>query len=548
VNISQYNDSVSSISPPIEETLLAALDRLKSGDNSGTMTSGRIPFAKGAPLFVVVEFLHFVGHCREDWERRDMRDTLRRRLIISHMLPVLVIIPMIGIVLIYVLEAQVAVPNLTREMVEQAALVAELTRDRPTVWTDATSAQDLVRRVSRHFDSRLMLLDQNGRLLASSDAADAGRIGQVLSTPELSRVLSGETVVRADYFSPSLKTEIADVWQPVSQANQSISGIVRLSFPLSRVFDRFLMLRYIVTGVLIGGIVAGAALGWVLALNLERPLRHIAEAIRLLAQGEPLAPLSEKGPEEITLLARALNVLVERLHDLEDARRHLLASLVHELGRPLGALRSATEALRTGADRDEQLRRELLSGIDEELRLLQRLLEDLAHLYDQVLGLLELNRQMINLSEWLPTVLTIRHEAALQKGLRWETHIPAELPVIYADPERLAQALGNLLNNALKYTPNGGTVSVSVGVEGDDIWFRVSDTGPGIAPQDQARIFEPFYRGKTLRRSPQGLGLGLTIAHDLVAAHGGRIDLDSAPGLGSRFTIHLPRTPGGSQR
>ncbi len=476
-----------------------------------------------------------------------MRDTLRRRLIISHMLPVLIIIPLMGIALLYVLETQVAVPNLTREMVEQAALVAEITQDTPTVWTDTTAAQDLVERVSRHFDLRLMLLDRDGRLLASSDAADADRIGQVISAPDLSKALSGETAVRPDYFSPSLATEIADVWQPVSQANQPVSGIVRLSFPLSRVFDRFLILRYIVAGVLTAGIVAGVALGWVLALNLARPLRQIAEAIHHLAQGEPLPPLSEKGPEEITLLARALNVLVERLRDLEDARNRLLASLVHELGRPLGALRSATDALRIGADRDEQLRRELLSGIDEELRLLQRLLEELAHLHNQMLGPLEINRQMIDLSEWLPTVLAIRHEAALQKGLRWETQIPPELPVIYADPERLAQALGNLLSNALKYTPTGGTISVSVGVDDDDIWICVGNTGPGIAPQDQARIFEPFYRGKTLRRSPQGLGLGLTIAHDLVTAHGGRIDLDSAPGRGTHFTIHLPRTTGDPQ-
>ncbi len=477
-----------------------------------------------------------------------MHNTLRWRLIISHMLPLLIVIPSMGIVLIYVLEMQVAVPNQTREMVEQAALVAEIVQDTPAVWTDAATAQDLVKRVSRHFDLRLMLLDQNGRLLASNDAADTGRIGQVLDVPNLSRVLSGETVVRADSFSPSLQTEIADVWQPVSQANQLVVGIVRLSSPLSRVFDRFLILRYIVAGVLITGIIGGVALGWVLALNLERPLRYIAEAIHRLAQGEQPALVPEKGPEEIVLLAHGLNTLAERLHNLEDARRHLLANLVHELGRPLGALRSAIDALRSGADQNEQLRRELLSGIDEELQVLRRLLEDLAHLHDQVLGALELNRQMMNLSEWLPAVLAIRREAALQKGLRWETHVPADLPVIYADPERLAQALGNLLNNAFKYTPNGGMVSVSAGAKDDEIWFRVSDTGPGIAPQDRAHIFEPFYRNKALRRFSRGLGLGLTIAHDFVTAHGGRIELDSTPGLGSHFTIYLPRTTDHSPR
>ncbi len=477
-----------------------------------------------------------------------MRNTLRQRLIISHILPLLIVIPLMGIALIYMLDVQVAIPNRTREMVGQAALVAEIAQDTPAVWTDVALAQDFVTRVGHRLDSRLMLLDRQGRLLASSDPADASQIGQTLADPNVSRALSGESIVQTGYFTPSLQTEIADVWQPVRQTNQSVAGIIRLSSPLSRVFDRFLIVRYVVAGVLLAGIVAGVALGWVLALNLARPLRNIAEAIHRLAQGEQPVPLPETGPEEIALLVRSFNALVERLSSLEEARHHLLANLVHELGRPLGALHSAIEALRTGADRDEQLRQELLSGINEELQLLRRLLEDLAHLHDQVLGTLELNRQTINLSEWLPAVLAIRREAALQKGLRWETHVPADLPVIYADPERLAQALGNLLNNAIKYTPYGGTVSVSAGVEGGDVWFRVSDTGPGIAPQDRARIFEPFYRGKTLRRFPQGLGLGLTIAHDLVTAHGGRIDLDSTPGLGSHFTIYLPRDAGGSPR
>jgi len=206
-------------------------------------------------------------------------------------------------------------------------------------------------------------------------------------------------------------------------------------------------------------------------------------------------------------------------------------------------MRSAIQALLGGADEEPTLRRELLAGIEGEVDRLQRLLDDLARLHDQVVGTLELAYQPLAVSEWLLHMLAPWRAAAQEKGLHWEVTVPADLPSLAADPDRLAQALGNLLSNAIKYTPPGGTVSVGAGIEGEEIWVRVSDTGPGIAPEEQARIFDPFYRGRSERRFPQGVGLGLTIARDLAIAHGGRLELESTLGLGSHFTLWLPLGP-----
>jgi signal transduction histidine kinase len=107
----------------------------------------------------------------------------------------------------------------------------------------------------------------------------------------------------------------------------------------------------------------------------------------------------------------------------------------------------------------------------------------------------------------------------------------------------LAQVIGNLLSNAVKYTPEGSRVSVTAGRQGDDVWIQVSDTGIGIAPEEQAHIFTPFYRGSANARFDDGMGLGLSIAQDLVAAHGGRLTVMSQPGAGSQFTIWLPVAP-----
>lgn len=473
-----------------------------------------------------------------------MLATLRRRLILSHALPLLVIIPLVGIALIYVLETKVMLPKLADELAGEAALVVRLTREQPDLWGDPAQAQAFVSDLSQDLMGRIMLLDSEGRLLASRDPADEERLGQRLDSPGLTTALAGETSTSTTY-SRNLHAEVADVWFPVLDPDQQVVGVIRLSHRLGTVHDQLMRLRYLITGVLVVALVLGMAIGSLLALNLERPVNRATRAIWNLASGQHLAPLVEEGPQEMRVLLRAVSSLVERLHNLESARRQLLANLVHELGRPLAAMQAGIRALRGGATADPKLSQELLEGMDEEVERLRHLLDDLAQLHDQVLGTLELDRESIPLAEWLPEVLVTWREAAQAEGLTWEANVPADLPTLEADPDRLARALGNLLSNAVKYTPPGGTVCVEADLGNGEVWIRVSDTGPGIEPEDQARIFTPFYRGVSVTRFPQGMGLGLTIANDLVVAHGGRLEVESTPGQGSRFTIRMPSMPHG---
>ncbi len=468
-----------------------------------------------------------------------MLKTLRGRLILSHILPLLVIVPLMGIALIYMLETQVLLPNLSNELVGQALLVAEITNDRADIWHNPAQAQTFVTLIDSYLKARVMLLDPDGYLLASSDPADAERLGQPLELAGLANIMAGKISVRTVY-GQRRHEEIVDVLVPVIGPDRGVVGVVRLSHQLFNVYERFLHLRYLIAGVLVGGLLLGAAVGWGLAVNLEHPLRQMTQAVGRLAEGKRLIPLPEQGPREIRQLLRSINTLVERLHALEQVRRQLLANLVHELGRPLGALHSAIQALLGGADRDAALRRELLVGMEGEVGRLHRLLDDLTGLHDQVSGTLDLDCQPTAMGEWLSHMLSPWREAAQAKGLHWQATIPAALPTLEVDPDRLGQALGNLLSNAIKYTPPGGTVSLGAGIEGEAVWIRVSDTGPGIAPAEQEHIFTPFYRSQADRRFPQGMGLGLSIARSLVVAHGGRLEVESALGLGSHFTLWLP--------
>ena len=468
-----------------------------------------------------------------------MLNSLRRRLIVSHLVPLLVIVPLMGIALVYVLETRVLLPNLSNELVGQAGLVTEIAADHTDLWHDAAVAQAFAERVSARLTARLELLDANGRLLASSEPVDAAQIEQSLNQLGLSQVLSGEPSVHVDYSS-RMHAEVADVLMPVTGPDGRVVGVIRLTHQLANVYELFMRLRYLIMGILFAGLLLGSAVGWVLALNLAQPLKRVTLAVHQLSTGESQEPLAEDGPDEVRILIHSFNSFVERLQTLEQNRRQLLANLVHELGRPLGALHSAIQALVGGADRDEALRRELLVGMDAEITRLRRLLDDLAHLREQLTGTLELARRPVAMSEWLTSLLATRREAARQKGLQWQETIPPDLPTLAIDPDRLAQAVGNLISNATQYTPSSGTVSVEAGAEAVQMFIRVADTGPGIPAEELEHIFAPFYRGRTGRRFPPGMGLGLTIARDLVIAHGGRLEVESPPGQGSRFTVWLP--------
>ena len=465
--------------------------------------------------------------------------SLRSRLVLSHALPLLVIIPIIGVALTNLIETRVLLPSLSRALMTNAVLLANVAGDEAELWANPAYAEYYLTHLRHDISARVEFISPAGQLLASSDPEEARLIGIVLDFAGVAQARAGQ-VASYTYYNISSPSEVIDVFVPVLNQSQQLIGILRMSYTYNTLYAEFTRSRYVIVGILAGGLLVGIILGWSLAVNLSKPIRQVTQAINELAHGNRQVQVEERGPEEIQLLAESFNFLNERLTSLEKARRQLLANLVHELGRPLGALRSAIQALAGGADRDPQLLADLTAGMDDQTARLQHLLDDLAHLHDQVLGTLELESQPMALSEWLPKVIRPWQEAAQDKHLAWQTDIPMDLPEISADPVRLASAVENLVSNAIKYTHAGGMVSISAGVEGEEILIRVKDNGSGIALEEQQKVFEPFYRGNQGRRFKQGMGLGLSIARDLVAAHGGRISLESEPGKGSQFIIHLP--------
>lgn len=469
--------------------------------------------------------------------------SLRQRLIWSQILPLLVVMPLMGVLLIYSLEGQVLIPQLAKNLVGNARLLGEISGAEFELWGDPILFESLISRVQLDPTIQVMFLDGRGTLLYASNPGDLAFINTMPVLPGVSQALSGKEIALTNYSILNLSNVTVDIYEPVINASHEVIGIVRLEYQLGSIYDIFGQLRWQILVALGVGLVISVMFGTWLAIGISRPVREVTEAINGLATGQRLEPIRENGPQELRLQAQAVNFLVDQLRSLETSRRQLLANIVHELGRPLGALRSAIHALGKGAADDPILLADLIRGMEDETLRLQFLLDELANLYDKVTGGLELDRQPVETDGWLRGVLLPWRAAADEKHLDWREEFPAELPSISIDARRMAQVIGNLLSNAIKYTSPGGTVRISAGMNQDNFWLKISDSGPGILDDEREKIFLPFYRGETGRRIKQGMGLGLTIARELVNAHGGQINVESIPGQGSEFTITLPMGP-----
>lgn len=280
---------------------------------------------------------------------------------------------------------------------------------------------------------------------------------------------------------------------------------------------------------LVGLFVVGRALR-----RLAVPIGDLMEAAGRVADGDYSARVGEHGPREVRALARAFNAMAARLQSNEATRRNLLADVTHELRTPLTVIQGNLEGLLDGVyPRDDAH----LAPILDEARVLSRLVDDLRMLALAESGALKLQKEPTDVAVWLSEVAASFRAQADAQNVALSVDVPPDLPLMDLDPERMRQVLSNLIANALRYTPSGGTIRVRAVAEDKSVSVSVSDTGAGIPPEDLPHIFDRFYKSGDSR----GMGLGLAIAKNLVAAHGGEISAQSTPGQGTMIQFTLPR-------
>ena len=379
--------------------------------------------------------------------------SLRSRYILSHIVPLLVTAPLVMVVLLYLLEAQVFLRDLSDDLAQQAQLIAQATADSAEIWENAAAAERYLTIVGSTITGEIAFLDADGNLLAATD----GFAGDTLDLTRFPELQAGEMSVSLRY---SLANQSAEILQPVYDIDQQLTGVIRVTDELQNASTAVVNLRRFVFGALLIELLVGALIGLYLATRMSNRIQTVTENVVGISRGEHVADISAEGATEIRVLYEAVNDLSHQLIESENTRRHLLANLIHELGRPLGAIRAAVDALRHGAADEPVLRDELLLGIEQHIVQMEPLLDDLSHLHGQILGTRALNRQPTDINEWLPPFLLPWRAAAIEKGLTWSAEIDPHLPIMTVDVERLGQAVGNLLATPSNTQPEGGNVAI----------------------------------------------------------------------------------------
>jgi len=323
---------------------------------------------------------------------------------------------------------------------------------------------------------------------------------------------------------------------PVEVEGEVVGALVPLRGDLGPLEESFLesVRNASLLGVAIG-LVAAGILGAVLAWQLASPLRRLIRATERIAAGDLAHRVVVRSRDELGRLAQAFNRMAEALQRSERARRNLIADIAHELRTPLTVIQGNLEAMLDGVF---PLTQESLAPVYEETLQLGKLVEDLRELTLAEAGTLPLERQKLELAELVERTCEAVRPMAQEEGIEIETELEHG-SVVEADPHRIRQVLGNILANAVRYSPPGGTVRVTLKREGDEAVISVRDQGPGIPPEDLPHIFERFYKVDR-SRNEEGSGLGLAIAKAIVEAHGGKIWAESVVGKGTTISFSLP--------
>jgi signal transduction histidine kinase len=291
-------------------------------------------------------------------------------------------------------------------------------------------------------------------------------------------------------------------------------------------------------GALIGAVIA-LLLGIFLSRSLTRPIRELTQATHAVSEGDLSQQVPVRSNDELGELAQAFNKMSAELSRSVNSRKQMTADIAHELRTPLSLILGHAEAVHDGVLPPSPENFEI---IREEATRLEQLVNDLRTLSLADAGELSIQLQTVEPQRLIHEVASLYQYQAQQKNVTLELDVAPDLPTIEVDPGRMTQVLTNILDNALRHTPDSGRIILTAHEINDMVELSVQDNGPGLNIDDVHRIFERLYRADAARQRDGGSGLGLAIAKSIVQAHGGQVSAESEPGSGLKIKLRLPKT------
>ena len=388
--------------------------------------------------------------------------------------------------------------------------------------------------------ARLMVLNKQAVVVYDNDSQNSF-VNKFFIKDTIKSALMGET--SSTIFENPDGSNSIDVCIPVKDLNDEAVGIVYLRKSLSSA-DEFL--KDISSAIYRMGLIMAiviALLSIVISGIITRPLTKLTAITKEIAKGNFAQRASVKGHDEISNLAMSVNTMTEQLSAVEESRRQFVSDVSHELKTPLATIKLLSESILQSQMFDEDMVREFLGDMTNEVDRLTRIVERLLTLTKSDSQVSKIEFKTVNLTSLINMVAKKLRPLANEKNITLTYHRESEDNDIemLLDGDKIYEAVYNIADNSIKYTPEGGKVDIRISSDITSVMIEIEDTGIGIPKEDTSHIFDRFYRvDKARARETGGTGLGLSIASEAVSQHGGHIEVISEEGEGSKFIIILP--------
>ncbi len=408
---------------------------------------------------------------------------------------------------------------------------------------------------AREGGGRLLVVDMDGKV--QMDTYDE-RCGTRLALSEVHTLLRGER--ESDYGFHLLDgdgvpqessvldritgRDVSQLWMgcytsALVAGGRRVGALVMI-LSAQELVDSLIHIRDQMTGVFLIALLAVLGMAAIISRIVTRPVAELSAGIERMSKGDYKHRVHVSGHGEMAQLAAAFNQMSEQVHNLDEARNQFVSNASHELKTPLATIKILVESMIYEENMDAQLRQEFLTDINKEIDRLSSVVGDLLTLVHIDSHKLRLRREMMVFSDTVRETVSRLAPLAKKRSQEIVTKISDDCEM-FADPLKLAQVCYNIIENAIKYTPDGGRITVTLGRSGRDAVLEIADTGVGIPEEDVPHVFDRFYRvDKARSRDTGGTGLGLSIVQQIIRLHAGSVTVQSERGKGTTFIVQLP--------
>ncbi|EOC99796.1 Sensory transduction histidine kinase [Caldisalinibacter kiritimatiensis] len=395
-----------------------------------------------------------------------------------------------------------------------------------------------IKSYSEDINSRILILDDDS--IVKSDSNDKFT-DKILRHVEITNALKG--ISHSSIHNFEELGYVLYIAVPIKYEGKVI-GATFISSSLNDIYDTVGEITDKLRIISMASIFLIAILSFAFANFLSKPIEEFTRAIKKMAKGKLGCKVEIKTNDEFKHLANAFNIMSTKLNEVDIQRKDFVANVSHELRTPLSSIKLLSESLLHQQEEDVNIYREFLKDIDSEIDRLNKIIDDLLVLVDLDKEKLSLNYQTTYINFLLEKIISRLLPLAEKKHIDLKVDFKEKLQ-IKVDKDKIQQAIINIVHNAIKYTPEGGVVEVSLYSEGEYIVVKVKDNGVGIPKESLPHIFDRFYRvDKARARSTGGTGLGLSIAYQIITLHQGTIEVESEVNKGSTFYIKIPYSSG----